>query len=81
MSIATDTWGDIPYSEAFQSNVIREPKYDRQQDLYPVLIQELKDAAAMINPANGDLTRGDVIYGGDVAKWKKFANTLRLRMA
>lgn len=80
ISIITDTWGDVPYSECFNPD-IRQPKYDAQADIYPQLIKELKDAAAMIDPANGDLTKGDIIYGGDVAKWKKFANTLRLRLA
>lgn len=80
MSIITDTWGDVPYSECFNPD-IRQPKYDPQAEIYPQLIKELKDAAAMIDPANGNLTKGDIIYGGDVAKWKKFANTLRLRLA
>ncbi|HDP76351.1 MAG TPA: SusD/RagB family nutrient-binding outer membrane lipoprotein, partial [Bacteroidales bacterium] len=80
ISIITDTWGDVPYSECFNPD-IRQPKYDAQADIYPQLIEELKDAAAMINPANGNLTKGDIIYGGNVAKWKKFANSLRLRLA
>lgn len=80
ISIITDTWGDVPYSECFNPD-IRQPKYDRQEDIYSQLIQELKDAAAMIDPTKGNLTKGDIIYGGDVAKWKKFANTLRLRLA
>lgn len=81
MSVITDTWGDAPYSEALKGNQILQPKYDKQEDIYAKMITELKDAANLINPANGDLTVGDVIYGGDVAKWKKFANSLRLRLA
>ncbi len=80
ISIITDTWGDVPYSECFNPD-IRQPKYDAQSEIYPQLIQDLKDAADMINPANGNINIGDIIYGGDVAKWKKFANTLRLRLA
>jgi len=78
--IITDTWGDVPYSEAFKANLNRSPKYDKQSDIYADLINELIDAAALIDPANGDIS-GDLIYGGDMAKWKKFANTLRLRIA
>lgn len=81
MSIITDTWGDVPYSEAFKGANVRQPAFDAQADIYADLIKELTEAAAQIDPANGNLTKGDVIYGGDVAKWKKFANSLRLRLA
>ena len=81
MNIITDTWGNVPYTEAFLANANRQPKFDSQQDIYTAMIEELKEAATLIDPANGDLTIGDIIYGGDVAKWEKFANSLRLRIA
>ncbi|MDZ4203206.1 MAG: SusD/RagB family nutrient-binding outer membrane lipoprotein [Bacteroidales bacterium] len=81
MSIITDTWGDAPYSEALKGNQILQPKYDKQEDVYKKMIDELKAASTMINPADGNLTIGDIIYNGDMTKWKKFANSLRLRLA
>ncbi len=78
--ILTDEFGDIPYTEggAGVSSHILFPKYDRQQDIYPKIIQELTEAAAALNPA-GVIETGDVLYAGDVAKWKKFAYALLLR--
>ena len=78
--ILTDEYGDIPYTEggAGFSDRIMLPQYDRQQDIYPKIIQELTDAAAALNPA-GTIENGDVLYAGDIAKWKKFAYSLLLR--
>jgi len=78
--ILTDAYGDIPYTEggAGISSQILFPTYDRQQDIYPKIIQELTEAAAALNPA-GVIETGDVLYAGDVAKWKKFAYSLLLR--
>ena len=75
----TDTWGDVPYSEAHNTNIVL-PKYDRQSDIYPDLIAELKAAAAMLNPSAKAMT-GDLLYNGDVGGWIKFANSLRARLA
>ncbi len=69
--ILTDAYGDIPYSEggAGISSQVLFPQYDKQQDIYPRLIQELTEAAAALNPA-GIVESGDVLYAGDIAKWK-----------
>ena len=75
--ILTDTYGDIPYSEALQGN--GNIKYDKQSDIYPALINELKEAVAQFD--GGKVFAGDIMYGGDVTKWKKFANSMRLLMA
>lgn len=82
MSIITDIYGDAPYSEAGQGYLkeIYNPKYDTQEDIYNDFFTELKDAASALNAANDRIT-GDVIYNGDVAKWIKLANSLRLRYA
>jgi hypothetical protein len=84
MQQMADTWGDIPYSEAFKAddptNPIPTPKYDKLQDIYASFAKELKDAVDMINDGSG-FTSGDVIYGGDMSLWKKFGNSLRLRVA
>ena len=82
MSVITDIYGDAPYSEAGQGYLkeIYNPKYDTQEDIYNDFFTELKDAASALNAANDRIT-GDVIYNGDVAKWIKLANSLRLRYA
>lgn len=78
--ILTDEYGDIPYSEGGAGLVKGAlfPKYDRQQDIYPLLIQELTEAAAALN-TTAVIESGDLLYAGNVAKWKKFANSLLLR--
>lgn len=82
MSIITDTYGNVPYSEAglgFYGG-ITNPKFDLQKDIYTDFFQQLDSATTMLNAA-GDKISGDVIYKGDVAKWKKLTNSLRLRYA
>jgi hypothetical protein len=78
--ILTDEYGDIPYTQggAGFSEQILFPKYDRQQDIYPKLIQELTEAAAALSTTS-TIETGDMLYAGDVAKWKKFAYSLLLR--
>jgi hypothetical protein len=81
--IMTQMWGDIPFSQANKgdSGVIT-PKYDTQQAIYDALLKNTSDANAMMSASAGD-TYGsqDPIYKGDVAKWKKFANSLHARLA
>ncbi|MDR2065508.1 MAG: SusD/RagB family nutrient-binding outer membrane lipoprotein [Prevotellaceae bacterium] len=76
----TDYLGDIPYSEAGNADGTN-PKYDLQKDIYYNMFEELADAQSKLDPNADKLGSYDLIYGGDVAKWKKFANSLRLRMA
>jgi hypothetical protein len=75
--ILTDQWGDIPYSEALKG--VSGNKFDTQQSIYNDLFKELKEAVAQFD--GGVPAKGDILYNGDVAKWKKFANSLRLIMA
>jgi len=78
----TDLYGDVPYSEAGQGVYTGNlnPKYDKQQAIYTDLLKEVEEATAALNPS-GDVVTGDVIYKGDIAKWKRFGNTLLLRLA
>lgn len=78
--ILTDEYGAIPYSQggAGYSDQVFFPTYDQQQDIYPQLIQELTDAATALDAA-GKIETQDVLYTGDIAKWKKFAYSLMLR--
>ena len=82
-SQATDIYGDIPY---FESNKLPEeadpnPKYDTQKSIYEDLLKELKEAAAGLDAGKPGFGNADLIYQGDLTKWKKFANSLRLRLA
>lgn len=75
----TDCFGSIPFSEALQGSDNPTPKYDSQRDVYMGLVSMLESANNMINVgANGP--QGDNIYGGDMVQWKKFCNSLRLRV-
>ena len=76
-----NTFGDIPYSEALDiSNPF--PKYDDAKTVYDDLLTRMAaDVAALDVTASGISAGQDIIYGGDVAAWKKFGNSLLLRMA
>ena len=76
----TDEYGDIPYLEggAGYSALIFFPKYDAQQAIYTDIIKELTEATTALNPA-GTIESGDVLYAGNIAKWKKFGYSLLLR--
>jgi hypothetical protein len=81
--ILTDVWGDIPYSEALRGTGearIVTPKYDTQEAVYNGILADLKRANDIVG-AGVAVEDGDLIYGGDMPSWKKFANSLRLRAA
>jgi hypothetical protein len=75
--IMTDTYGDLPYTGALKNNAT--PAYDKQQDVYPALINDLKAAVAQFDA--GAVFQGDIVYSGSTAKWKRFANSLRAILA
>ncbi len=80
--VMTDTWGSIPYSEASKLNEgVYYPKYDDQKAIYTDLIKELNEAVAMIDIKESAFNGGDRIFDGDASKWKKFANSLKCRLA
>lgn len=77
-----DTYGDIPYSEAFDPDTTLAPAYDDAETIYVDLISRIDAAIAMISTSSSGYTSGgDQIYEGDMSQWKKFANSLKLRMA
>jgi hypothetical protein len=81
LSFVADVYGDIPYSEALQAEAgITQPKYDSQQEAYTAMLADLDAALASINDAGGEI-KNDVLYGGDLAKWKKLGYSIMLRMA
>jgi hypothetical protein len=78
----TDLYGDIPYSEVGRiKEGIGYPKFDTQEDIYDDLLKELDEAQAAINGDASQLGSADLYYGGKASKWKKFANSLMLRVA
>jgi hypothetical protein len=79
-SLLTDAYGDIPYKQAANIKEYLTPAYDKQKDVYFALLDDLEAAQASLN-TSGPVIAGDIIYHGNIAKWKKFANSLRLRIA
>ena len=79
----TDVYGDIPYFEANKgyTEQIFTPKYDPQQKIYEDMFKELEQASMALNVAKPvPPAASDIVYKGDVTKWKKFANSLMLRL-
>lgn len=84
-----DQYNNVPYSKAFDlANYMLTP-YDKGADIYADLIVELEEADALLKDAetkdqvaadNLDIEAADIVYGGDVALWRKFGNTQRLRL-
>jgi hypothetical protein len=77
----TDIYGDIPYFEAGKGVLegIDFPAFDRQQSIYMDMLNELEGAVGQLG--DGGFGGADLIYGGDVDKWRKFGNSLMLRLA
>lgn len=79
-SYLTDAYGDVPYINAtkgiIEDNIT--PEFTPQQEIYSGILGDLKNANEILNGA--DNISGDILYGGDVNKWRKFANSLRLRL-
>ena len=74
----TDRWGDVPFSEALKGEGNFTPKYDTQKEIYVGLFTLLKEADVAIVTGN---IKNDIMYSGDLQKWKKLGNTIRLLMA
>lgn len=80
-SYLTDAYGDVPYAEATQgiSNDNITPKFTPQSEIYDGLLSDLKTANEILKTVGS--IGGDILYGGDILKWRKFSNSLRLRLA
>lgn len=89
--VMTDSWGDIPYNSfagtdpSFDAGRAEEgiiyPQYATQESIYIDMLNELKAASSQLDLNQPAFKQGDAIYGGDALKWKKFANSLSLRVA
>ncbi|RZK82691.1 MAG: SusD/RagB family nutrient-binding outer membrane lipoprotein [Pedobacter sp.] len=80
-SLLTDTYGDVPYTEA---NMGREnnlqPAFDKQKDIYTDLCAKLEQANDLLKGGTAIVATSDPVYQGDVAKWRRFGNSLYLRL-
>lgn len=82
--VLTDMWGDVPYSQASAANAetpVYTPAFDFQGDIYSGLIASLDRANSLLSGANLPAIKGDIIFNGDLEKWRRFANSLQLRVA
>jgi len=77
-----DVYNDVPYFQAFQASKYFFPVYDSGQAIYNDLVVQL-DAAIALTKASGATNPGtsDITFQGDMTKWRKFANTIKLRLA
>lgn len=77
-----DMFGNVPYSQAFQSKEFPTPKYDKAEDIYADLQASLDTAVNIFEHVEiGDAeATNDIVYGGDLELWRKFANTIKLRL-
>jgi hypothetical protein len=79
MHNVTDGWIDVPYAEAGRAeDGIYQPAYDRQEEIYAGLLADLERADGLIDESG--TVEGDLLYGGDMTRWRKFGNSLHLRL-
>ncbi|MBI9040621.1 SusD/RagB family nutrient-binding outer membrane lipoprotein [Lutibacter sp.] len=77
----TDAYGDIPFSEAIKADEgIIAPVYDSQEDVYAGILTMLDNAIALLGTSGTINSTNDILYGGNAAKWKKFATSLKFRV-
>ncbi len=77
----TDTYGDIPFTESVQGvDGKLEPKFDTQKDVYLGVFKMLEDANTLLTANTAIVPISDPVYNGDIAKWRKFCNSLYLRL-
>jgi hypothetical protein len=77
--ILVDSFGDIPYTDALDPNIVL-PKYDKASNIYPKLITRLNTAIANLDSNGTSFETGEYIYNGNTAKWKLFANSLKVKL-
>jgi hypothetical protein len=75
-----DAFGNVPYSEALMGAENSAPKYDDAAGIYADLITRINSAISAMDVSNGSFGSADVLFNGDVTKWKKFAASLKLRI-
>jgi hypothetical protein len=80
-SMLTDTYGDVPYFESnlAKDSAIYEPRFDKQKDIYLDIFKKLEDANTLLTTGTA-IGSADPVYSGNVQKWRKFGNSLYLRL-
>lgn len=83
LGLATDTWENVPYSQAFQGSANFNPSYDQQQQVYQTITTLLRDGITLLNSPTSNFSPGndDVIYRGNRDNWRRLANSLLARYA
>lgn len=80
-AMLTDTYGDIPYSKSNLGNDgVLEPAFDKQKDIYLDLFNKLEEANTLLSAGTTIVPSSDPVFNGDVTKWRKFCNSLYLRL-
>jgi hypothetical protein len=81
-SLLTDVYGDVPFSEAIKAkhNKIYEPKFDSQKDIYNGVFAMLDSANVLLAKNKAIEALSDPVYAGNVGRWRRFANSLHLRL-
>ncbi|MEN0052159.1 MAG: SusD/RagB family nutrient-binding outer membrane lipoprotein [Mucilaginibacter sp.] len=80
-SMLTDTYGDVPYSQSNMGNSGNfQPAFDKQKDIYQGIFKQLEEANTLLNGAANVLGSSDPVYNGNTSLWRKFGNSLYLRL-
>ncbi|MBW4890616.1 SusD/RagB family nutrient-binding outer membrane lipoprotein [Mucilaginibacter sp. HMF5004] len=81
-SLLADTYGDVPYSESnlARDSSIFKPKFDAQKDIYAGIFQQLETANTLLSANVAIVASSDPVYKGNITKWRKFGNSLYLRL-
>lgn len=83
LQLAVDSWGSVPYSDAFQGATKLQVKFDNDKALYDTINSLLTVAIAQLSNANAGVSvpgAEDVIYSGNAGKWTKFAHAIKARL-
>jgi hypothetical protein len=80
-SLLTDTYGDVPYFEANKGKEGEyEPAFDKQKDIYLDIFKKLEEANTLLSEGTAMIATGDPVYAGDPTRWRRFCNSLYLRL-
>ena len=77
-----DTYGNVPYTDALKGTLSIQPKYDDAQTIYKDFIVQIDAALGLFAKGDGTYnpTTNDILFKGDISKWQKFANSLKLKI-
>lgn len=79
--LLTDVYGDVPYTQANQGKEgVYEPVFDKQKDIYLDLFNKLEEANKLLSEGKAITASSDPVYQGDINKWRRFGNSLYLRL-